>query len=118
MSKKHHHHHPASFERMILKKIPKVILSAIFIPLFMSIFSRLYPVSGTSAEVARYQISVDMLSISLGFTVVTAAFTMTIGCIIVVLMRNPAYVANAYELQDSDEAVIDKQHRKDLNIKK
>ena len=113
MSKIHHHRHAASFERMILKKIPKVILSAVFIPLFMSIFSRLFPVTGTPAEIARYQISVDMLSISLGFIVITAAFTVTIGCIIVVLMRDPAYVTGACDLGDTDRTFKDEKHQKD-----
>ena len=35
--------------------------------------------------------------------VITAVFTVTIGCIIVVLMKGPAYVADAYKLDDSEQ---------------
>ena len=58
-----HHHHPVAPERLILKKIPKILLGGIFIPLFMSIFSRLLsiiePIEGTAAEIASHQISID-----------------------------------------------------------
>lgn len=104
MSKIHNHRHPRGLEWVILKKIPKVILAGIFIPLFMAIFSRAYPIAGSAAEIARHQINVDILSISLYFMVVSAAFTVTIGCITFVLVKGkgPAYVADACKLEDSN----------------
>ena len=102
MPKLHNRRHPRGLEWVILKKIPKVLLGGIFIPLFMSVFSRVYPIAGSTVEIAKHQISIDILSISLAFMVFTAAFTVTIGCIIVVLMKGPAYVADAYELDDSE----------------
>ena len=107
MTKLHNQRHPAGLERVILKKIPQVLLAGVFIPLFMAIFARLFPISGTAAEIAKHQISVDILSISLAFMTFTAAFTVTIGCIIVVLMKGPAYVADAYKLEDSDQPDAD-----------
>ena len=103
MTKLHNHRHPPGLERAILKRIPSIILAGIFIPLFTSILARLFPISGTAAEIARHQITVDILSISLGFTVLSAAFTVTIGCVIVALMKGPAFVADAYELDDADQ---------------
>ena len=102
MTKIHNQHHPAGLEWVILKKIPKILLAGTFIPLFMALFARLYPISGTAAEIAKHQIGVDILSISLAFMTFTAAFTVTIGCVIVVLMKGPAYVADPYKLKDSD----------------
>lgn len=102
MTKLHNKHHPAGLEWVILKKIPQVLLAGLFVPLFMSAFARLFPFEGTAADLAKYVLSVDILSISLAFLTFTAAFTVTIGCIIVVLMKGPAYVADAYELEDSD----------------
>lgn len=111
-----HHHHPVAPERLILKKIPKILLGGIFIPLFMSIFSRLLsiidPIDGTAAEIARHQISIDMLSISLYFMVALASFTVALVCVIVALMRSPAYVANAYELEKFDHPRPDKNNRR------
>lgn len=103
MTKLHNQRHPAGLEWVILKKIPRILLAGIFIPLFMVFFSRLFPVAGTSAEIAKYQISVDILSISLAFMTFSTAFTVTIGCIIVVLMKGPAYVADPYKLEDSEK---------------
>lgn len=100
---------------MILKHIPGAILGAVFIPLFMSIISRLFPIAGPSADIARYQIGVDIFAISLGIMVITAVFTVTIGCIIVVLMKGPAYVADPYKLEDSDQPVTGKKQIKDPN---
>ena len=107
MTKLHSQRQPAGLARVVLKKIPQVLLAGFFIPLFMAIFARLFPISGTPAEIAKYQISVDILSISLAFMTFTAAFTVTIGCIIIVLMKGPAYVADAYELEDSDQPNAD-----------
>ena len=114
MSRLHNHRHPPGLERVILRKLPKIILGGIFIPIFMIVFVRLLPLSGTAMDVAKYQISVDILAISLVFMVCSAAFTVTIGCVIVMLMKGPAYVADAYELEDSDEHEPDdknKEHR-------
>jgi len=111
-----HHHHPVAPERLILKKIPKFLLGGIFIPLFISIFSRLLsiiePINGTAAEIARYQISIDILSISIYFMVASASFTVALVCVIVALMRSPAYVANAYELEKFDHPRPDKNNKR------
>ena len=54
MTKLHNHRHPPGLERVILKKIPRIILAGIFIPLFTSILARLYPIDGTAAEIAKH----------------------------------------------------------------
>ena len=107
MTKLHNHRHPAGLERVILKKVPSLILAGFFIPLFMSLFARLYPIAGSSAEIAKYQIGVDILSLSLGFMILLSTFTLTIGCVIVALMKGPAYVADAYKLEDADRPDTD-----------
>lgn len=113
MTKLHNHRHPAGLEWVILKKIPKVLLAGIFIPLFMAILARLFPIAGTLAEIEKHQIGVDILSMSLFFMVASAAFTLTIGCVIVVLMKGPAYVADAYKLDDADKPKpVDKSNKR------
>ena len=110
------HHHPVAPERLILKKIPKFLLGGICIPLFISFFSRLLsiiePIDGTAAEIARYQISIDMLAISIYLIVASASFTVALVCVIVALMRSPAYVANAYELEKFDHPRLDKNNKR------
>jgi hypothetical protein len=103
MTKLHNKRHPAGLERVILKKIPQALLAGFFIPLFMSVFARMFPSGASAADIAKYQLSVDVFSISLAFITFTGALTVTIGCIIVVVMKGPAYVADAYELEDADQ---------------
>jgi hypothetical protein len=100
MTKIDNHYDPAGLERVILKKIPKILLGGIFIPFFMSIFVRLFPLAGTAAEIEKHLISIDMFSISLFFIVASAAFAVTIVCVIVALMKGPGYVVDAYELEN------------------
>lgn len=115
MTKIHNIRHPAGLEWMILKKIPKILLGGIFIPFFMSIFVRLFPIAGTAAEIEKHLISIDIFSISLFLMVALAAFTVTIGCVIVVLMKGPGYVADAYELEDFDHPRSVDKRNKHLN---
>ncbi len=116
MTKLHNRRHAAGLEWVILKQIPKILLGGLFIPLFMSIFVRLFPITGSAAEIEKYLISVDILSISLFFMVVSAAFTVTIGCVIVVFMKGPAYVADAYALEDADKPAPCNDSKKHLKM--
>lgn len=113
-----HHHHPVAPERLILNKIPKILLGGIFIPLFMSIFSRLLaiivPMNGSATEIARHQVSIDMLSISIYFMVSLASFTVALGCVIVAIMRRPSYVVKPREREDTDQLRPDVKNNKRL----
>lgn len=115
MTKLHYHRHPAGLEWVILKKIPKILLGGIFIPFFMSIIVRLFPIAGSAAEIEKHLISIDIFSISLFFMVASAAFTVTIGCVIVVLMKGPAYIADAYELEKFSHPRLRDKSKKHLN---
>ncbi len=103
MRKLHNQHHPAGLEWRILKMLPKIIAAGIFVPLFLSAFVRLFPFTRPEAEISKLMIGIDILSISLFFAVLSAVITVAIGCITIVLMKGPAYVADAYELNDADE---------------
>ena len=103
MKKLHNQHHPAGLEWVILKMLPKILGAGIFIPLLLSIFVRLFPFERPAAELAKLYMSIDILSIALFFSVISAVITVAIGCVIVVLMKGPAYVADAYDLNDADK---------------
>jgi len=45
---------------------------------------------------------VDIMCIATLVTLWMAALTVAIGCCVVVIMKGPAYVADAYELPDSE----------------
>lgn len=90
-------------EWVILKMLPKIMAGGIFTPIFLSLFVRLYSFERPAAEVAKLTISIDILSISLFFAVLSGVVFSAIACIIVVLMKGPAYIADAYDVDDADQ---------------
>ena len=106
MNKLHNHRYPPGLERKILNKIPKYLLASILIPLFMSIFVRMPPIEGlfsrTVDEVAKFHSTIDFLAIAIFISCLPIILTLTIGCVIVILMKGPAYTADAYKLDDAD----------------
>ena len=99
LKKLHERKTPPGLELVILKKLPSALLASTMIPLLVAVGARLFPPEGTAAEVARRITMVDILSIATGITLWTAVFTVAIGCVVVHLMKGPAYVADAYPLE-------------------
>jgi len=93
---------PPGLEWTILKKLPKVLFAGTLIPLAISLSGRLFEPQGTAAEIAKHIKSVDIMCIATLVTLWMAALTVAIGCCVVVIMKGPAYVADAYELPDSE----------------
>jgi hypothetical protein len=89
-------------EWSVLKMLPVALVAGTLLPLAVSLSNRFMPPEGTAAENESYLKMVDILSIAMTVTIWMAAFTIAIGCVVVVVMKGPAYVADAYELEDSD----------------
>jgi hypothetical protein len=92
--KLHTHRYPPGLERRIWRKLPLAMLASIVIPAGLSIGTRLSPPDGSSYEVAKATSTVDIFAIALLLTAVTAVITVGIGCIVVMIMKGPAYVAD------------------------
>ena len=107
MSKLHNHRHPPGLERQLLRKIPKYLLGSIIVPLFMVILVRLSPIenlfASTAEEIVKLHSTIDFLSIAIFVAILPVILTLFIGCIIVILMKGPAYIADAYEVNDADK---------------
>ena len=107
MKKLSNHRSPPGLERSILRKMPKYLLASICIPLFMMVFIRLAPVEALfmspAQDVDKLHTTIDFLSIAMFVSVLPILLTVIIACIIVVLMKGPAYVADAYKLDDADK---------------
>ena len=101
--KLHNRREPPGLERKILRSLPMALLGSTAIPLMMAFGGRRFPPVGTREELYKYISSVDIFAISLGLTLWTAVFTVAIGCVIVVVMKGPAYVADAYPLEGPGE---------------
>lgn len=89
-------------EWVILKKLPMAMLAGTLIPLAISFANRAFPPAGMAAEIQKYTTMVDILSIATAVTIWAAVLAVAIGCFVVVVMKGPAYVADAYELDDSE----------------
>ena len=58
---------------------------------------------GKASEIERRVQAFDFLMVGIVAFVWTAVLTIGIGCIIVWLMKGPAYVADGYEVSHSDK---------------
>ena len=93
---------PPGLERVILKKLPMYLVGGTLVPLFMALLARLQPFTDAMADVAKHQMSIDILAVAIVITVWTAVFTIAIGCFIVWIMKGPEYTADSYKLEDSE----------------
>ena len=90
-------------ERVLLRKLPVVLAGGTLIPLFVVIASHMWPPDGAAPDVARHLKNIDYFAIASVVTFWILCFTLFIGCIVVLVMKGPAYVADAYELSDAEE---------------
>ena len=90
---------PPGLERHLLARLPRFVAAGTAIPLFCYLIAPLF--SATGGE--KYLADVGIYAIATVLTVWTAAFTVAIGCLIVMVMKGPAYVADRYPLSDADE---------------
>ena len=103
MKKLHEKRYPPGLEWWVLKKIPKLLAASIFVPALMLLISRNYPFSGPANDVVRLQVGIDFFAIAIFFTGVSFLIVIGIVCFIIHVMKGPAYVADAYPLNDADE---------------
>ncbi|WP_296493188.1 hypothetical protein [Rhodoferax sp.] len=94
---------PYGFELRLLRLMPRVLVLGTLSPLLLSGLARLFYTEGTPAEIARKIEVFDFGMIGLAVLVWTAVLTIGIGCVIVWLMKGPAYVADGYEVSHSDK---------------
>ena len=89
-------------EWTVMKKLPLALGLGTLFPLVMSLANRFFPPQGAASQIAKHITSVDILAIPTAVTVWTAVLTVAIGCFVVMMMKGHAYVADAYELEDSE----------------
>jgi hypothetical protein len=89
-------------EWALLKKLPLVLLFGTLFPLAISLANRWFPPEGSAVQIAKHVTTVDIMAIAAAVTVWTAVLTVAIGCFVVLMMKGPGYVADAYPLDDAD----------------
>jgi hypothetical protein len=92
---------PPGQERQVLRLLPGLLLMGTVLLGLPSLGARLFPWDAPEAEVAALVLRIDILAVGAVFVHWTAGLTVAIGALVVVIMKGPAYVADAYPLQES-----------------
>lgn len=94
---------PYGYEWVLLRRMPKVVVAGTLLPALLSGAARFFMTASNSAELARRLQLFDFVMIGLVVFVWMLALTVVMGCVVVWLMKGPAFVADAYEVSHSDE---------------
>lgn len=94
---------PHGLEWALMKKLPYALLAGSAIPAMTALGMRLIEHEGTAQEVAKFVKTTDIVLIAAAVTAWSAVLTIAIGCFIVLVMKGPAYVADAYHLHDAEQ---------------
>lgn len=97
-------------ERKVLRSMPYAFLTIIFLCGLPSVMVRWMEWQGSERSVDAFIGRVDMMALGVFFTLFNVAVMVTIGAILITLMKGPGYVADGYKLIDSEspEKLIDK----------
>jgi hypothetical protein len=89
-------------EWRVLRLLPSVCLAGTLLPVLAAVVARWVVVGGSAAELARRLQLFDFLMVGLVIFIWTMVLTVAIACVIVWLMKGPAYVADGYEVSHRD----------------
>ncbi len=95
------HRSASGLEWMIWRKLPHVFVIGTLLPLLGLGALHVWTDSSTAADERWLQL-VDFFVTGLLIFHWTAVLTVGIGCVIVMLMKGPAYVADGFEVSHSD----------------
>jgi hypothetical protein len=93
---------PYGLEWRILRLMPQAALAGTALPALMALAARYLIGGATAAEAARNPQRFDFMMIGLVILLWTLVVTVTIGCVIVWIMKGPAYVADGLPVSHSD----------------
>lgn len=85
----------------IWKKLPLMTLAGTLAIAALPVLVRILP-SAPDADRAKHIRSVDIFAIATEITLIAAVFTLAIGCIVVHIMKGPAYQADSLPVEHAD----------------
>jgi len=97
---------PPGLELQILRKLPRITLVGALLIAMLSVLVRVIPPQ-PGVDVAKHINSVDIFAIASAITFLTAVFTVAIGCVVVHIMKGPAYMADSYPVEHADTPADD-----------
>lgn len=93
---------PSGLEWKLLRKIPILLLIGTVVPVLVACVLHLIHWHDQSHRLNATLGMIDFITIGMIVVYWAAMLTLAIGCVIVILMKGPAYVADAYPLIDAD----------------
>jgi hypothetical protein len=94
---------PPGLERKILRWIPRVFLVGTTLIILPSVITRVWNLDQDPWLVSKLITTIDIYTFSLLTALWTALFTIGLGALTVMIMKGPAYVADAYPLPDAQQ---------------
>lgn len=94
---------PYGLEWRLLKLTPTLCVAGTVLPALAALLARLAMDGSDPAELVRRVQVFDFAMIGLVLLIWTLVMTLAIFCVIVWLMKGPAYVADGYTLPHSDK---------------
>ena len=86
----------------MLRLMPTVLLAGTLLPASLSIFARFFITASNAVELAKQIQIFDFVMIGLVIFIWNLVVVVTLACVIVWLMKGPAYVADDFEVSHSD----------------
>ena len=96
---------PPGLELRILKGLPRVAIAGTLLLAALSLLVRILPPQ-PGIDPAKHIMNVDIFAIAMTVTFWTGLLTLTIGCIVVHIMKGPAYKADPYPVEHADRPDI------------
>ena len=92
----------AGQERQVLRRLPSILAIGTLLLCLPSLIARLWWAGAPDYEVVSRITTVDIYAIGVLILHWTAVLTVAIGAVIVMIMKGPAYVADAYPMEGMD----------------
>lgn len=93
---------PAGLERRILRRLPSALWQGTLLLALCALAAQYWPWTGDEKAVFTQTTTAHIWIISLLVLHWTVVLTVGIGAFIVMVMKGPAYVADAYPLSDAE----------------
>lgn len=94
---------PPGLERTILRIVPKTLIVGTTLILLPSLIARVWTMDDAPWMINKFITTIDIYAFGLLTVLWTALFTVAVGAFTVMVMKGPAYVADAYPLPDADK---------------
>lgn len=93
---------PAGKERQVLRRLPQIWALGTLLLCLPSLVARLWWAGAPDYAVGASITTVDIYAVGVLVLHWTAVMTVGIGAVIVLIMKGPAYVADAYPMEGMD----------------